>query len=202
MAMRRKVIKQRVGPALYQVMEPGEEIMAGLLAIEGLPPLLDLIVALPLVTFSLASIDTGRSGFGVGVGLLGSLLTLATQFLRRPVFMAVTQRQLICYRLSRFGSEPVRLLFCAPLTAVRLTGGGHGILRWKSVRYSGPGAEGRPWRLNVYGNWREDLGEVMPALQVGGAAVEGGHGHPWPPATSTPGGVSARESARGAALSE
>jgi hypothetical protein len=183
MAVRRKVIRQRVGPALYQVMEPGDEIMAGMLAMAGLPPLLDMIVGLPIATFSLASISTGGDMTGGGIGFAGFLLTLSMQFLRRPVFVAVTQRQLICYRLARIGNEPVRLLFRAPLTMVRLTGNSRSALRWRSVRYSGPGAERGSLRLNVYGNWRQDLGEVMTALQLGGAAVEAGHGQlPLPPA--------------------
>lgn len=40
---------------------------------------------------------------------------------------------------------------------------------------SGPGAEGRSLRFNVSGRWRRDLNEILAALQVGGAAVDGTH---------------------------
>jgi hypothetical protein len=45
--------------------------------------------------------------------------------------------------------------------------------RWKSIRYDGPGAEGRSLRLNVAGRWRQDLDEVLAALQAQGGRVEG-----------------------------
>ena len=56
---------------------------------------------------------------------------------------------------------------------MRITSLGSGTPRWRSVRYSGPGAGDRDLRLNVYGHWHKDLDEVLAALQAGGAAVEG-----------------------------
>ena len=98
---------------------------------------------------------------------------LVLLFMRRPVFVAVTRRQLICYRLSWMNNAPVRLLFCAPLPSTRVTYLGGAMPRWRSIRYDGPGAEGRSLRLNVVGRWRQDLDEVLAALQAQGGRVEG-----------------------------
>ena len=101
-----------------------------------------------------------------------NLALLVPLFRRRPVFVAVTQRQVICYRLSRMNNAPGRLLFCAPLLSTRVTYLGR-FLRWRSIRYDGPGAEGRSLRLNVAGRWRQDLDEVLAALLAQGGGVEG-----------------------------
>jgi hypothetical protein len=173
-AIRRATIKLRVGPALYRVMKPGDQIVAGTSAMAGPAPWLDMIVAVPYVAFSFASIGANPNFAVYCVGAGGTWLwSMAMQFRRRPVFVAVTQRQLICYRLSRMASEPTRLMFCAPLAAVRMTSAGARAPRWRSIRYSGPGAESRGLRFNVLGRWRQDLDEVLTALRAGGAGVEG-----------------------------
>ena len=180
MAYRRTALKRKVGPALYRVMEPGDQIVAGTWAMAGPAPAWDALGALPaiaagvigaLVLFGNLSGPWSSSAVGVDLGAI-SFFLFPLQFLRKPVFIAVTQRQLICYRLAMMGNDPTRLLFCAPLTAVRVTRAGRGAFRWRAVRYSGPGAEGRSLRLNVRGRWREDLDQVLAALQVGGAGVE------------------------------
>lgn len=178
MAVRRKAIKLQAEPALREVMEPDDEIMAGMLAMVGLPPLTETAVGLPFIVLSFASIDAGRNILVVWITLLGSWLTLAISLRRRSVFVAVTQRQLICYRLAKFGGGPVRPLFCTPLAAVRITGTGRRTLNWKSVRYLGPGAKDRGMRFYVYGSWLKDLAEVLTALETGGAAVETSGGIP------------------------
>ena len=159
-------------------MEPGDQIMAGALAVTGPSAAWDLFLALP----ALAGGVTGALGLFSSVNppqLLGPVLVFVPflfawplQLRRRPVFVAVTQRQFICYRMSRLGNEPLRLLFSAPLAAVRMTDRGGGMPNWKAVRYTGPGADGRDLRLNVSRRWRGDLNELLAALQVG-AAVDG-----------------------------
>jgi hypothetical protein len=177
--VRKEVVKRRVGPALYQAMEPGDQIMAGTWAMSGCSPAWDVLAGAPGIvsgvvgSVGLFSSSTASPGLAlVGLGL-SPLILVPLQLGRRPLFIAITQRQFICYRLSRFGNEPTRLLFCAPLASVRITSLGSGTPRWRSVRYSGPGAGDRNLRLNVYGHWRKDLDEVLAALQAGGAAVEG-----------------------------
>lgn len=95
--------------------------------------------------------------------LLASFLPLVLLIWRRPVFVAVTQRQLICYRLSRNNNAPVRLLFCAPPSSTRVTYLGRLWPTWRSVRYDGPVAEGQGLRLMVGRRWRRDLDEVLGA---------------------------------------
>jgi len=58
--------------------------------------------------------------------------------------------------------------------------------RTTSFRYSGPGAEGQGLRLNVHLRWRQDLDEVLGALQDGGAAVEGVRYRPQPSSLPVP----------------
>jgi len=177
--VRRQIVKRRAGAALYEVMEPGDQIMAGTLAMTGPSALWELLLALPALAGGVAG---AANLFGdLSLPLLISpvlvfvpfLLAWPLQLSRRPVFVAVTQRQFICYGLSRFGNEPSRLLFSAPLEAVRTTVLGRRMPNWRAVRYRGPGAEGRGLRFNVKGRWRRDLTDVLAALQAGGAAVHG-----------------------------
>jgi hypothetical protein len=177
--VRRDIVKRRVGPALYQVMEPGDQIMAGALAITGPSTAWEVLLTLPALAGGVAG-AANLSGNFSPPQLLGPVLVFVPlliawplQFWRKPVFIAVTQRQFICYRMSRFGNEPSRLLFSAPLAAVRVTNLGSRMPNWGSVRYCGPGVDGRSLRLNGSRRWRKDLNEVLVALQVGGAAVDG-----------------------------
>jgi hypothetical protein len=177
--VRREIVKRRVGPALYQVTEPGDQIMAGTLATTGPSAIWDLLLGLPVLAGTVAS-ATGLFGSFDPALLIGPFLVFVPFLLawplrlrRKPVFVAVTQRQFICYRMSRLGNEPSRLLFSAPPAAVRLRFVNSWMLNWESVRYSGPGAGGRGLRLNVRGPWRSDLHEALAALQAGGAAVDG-----------------------------
>jgi hypothetical protein len=170
-AVRRSTVKRTVGPALYRVMEPGDQIIAGTRALTGPTPWLEMLGTVPIV-FAVAGFTTDATFQPFGV-LLVNLALLALPFMRRPVFVAVTQRQLICYRLSRMNDQPVRLLFCAPLLSTRMTYLGRSAPRWRSIRYDGPGAESRSLRLNVAGRWRRDLDEVLAALQAQGGGVEG-----------------------------
>jgi hypothetical protein len=177
--VRRDIVKRRVGPALYEAMEPGDQIIAGALAMTGPSPAWELLLALPALAGGVA----GAAGLFSSLSppqLLGPVLVFVPflfawplQLRRKPVFAAVTQRQFICYGMSRFGHEPSRLLFSAPLAAVRVTNLGGRMPNWGAVRYSGPGIDGRSLRLNASRRWRKDLNEVLVALQVGGAAVDG-----------------------------
>jgi hypothetical protein len=169
-ASRRSTVKRKVGPALYQVMEPGDQIIAGTLAMSGIGPWLEMLflpLAILILALSLAVFSDGATPVWSGMAALLTLVRLAT---RRPVFVAVTQRQLICYRMS-WNYEPVRLSFCAPLPTVRVTSLRRPAPRWRTVRYDGPGADKGSLRLNVFGGWRPDLDEVLAALQAAGARV-------------------------------
>jgi hypothetical protein len=170
-AVRRTTIKREVGPALGKVIEPGDQIVAGTWAMAGPGLWLDMLGILPFFAAGVAGITAGASP-GVW-GFLSALLSLISVFGRRPVFVAVTERQLICYRLSRMTNDPDRLLFRAPLLAVRVTCPGGSGPRRTSIRYDGPGAGERGLRLSVTGSWRRDLDEVLAALHARGASVAG-----------------------------
>ena len=172
LAVRRNTIKREVGPALDKVMEPGDQIIAGTWAMAGPGRWLDLLAVVPFFAFSEVAFTTGASPSPLW-GVTPSLVPLVLLAWRRPVFVAVTERQLICYRLSRMTNEPVRLTFGAPLLAVRMTSLGRSVARSTSIRYDGPGAEGRSLRLTVTGRWRQDLDEVLAALHARGASVAG-----------------------------
>jgi len=176
--VRPDVVKRRVGPALDQAMEPGDQIIAGTLAMSGYSPAWDVLAAAPAIGSGVAGTVGLFSNYSpspalvlVGLGL-SPLILVPLQHRRWPVFLAVTQRQFICYRLSKVGNEPTRLLFRAPSTSVRLTTLVNGVPRWRSLRYSGPGAGDRGLRLNVHARWGKDLDGVLAALQASGAAVE------------------------------
>jgi hypothetical protein len=177
--VRREIVKRRVSDALYQVMEPGDQIIAGALLMTGPSPVWELLLALPALAGGVAAAANLFGGFSPPQ-LISPVLVFVPFFVawplqlsRKPVFVAVTQRQFICYRMSRLGNEPSRLLFGAPLAAVRVTSRGGRVPSWRSLIYSGPEADGRRLRLNGSKRWRNDLNEVLAALQAGGAAVDG-----------------------------
>jgi hypothetical protein len=102
------------------------------------------------------------------------LVSIGLQLLRlrhAPLFFAVTEQQVICYELTRLDSFPVRLKFCAPLPAVRLTRGRSGGLCWRSLVVSAAGTEGREMRLYVERKWRRDVAKALAAVEAGGSAV-------------------------------
>ncbi len=166
-------VRARVGPGLYSVMEPGDEIVAGAWARTG-PPL-GVDMALPFVgwlAFLLTrSWDYGLAGHGhlaaanaltTGLFVLSVALS-ALPFLRKQVFVAVTRRQLICYRLKYFAGRD-RLMFAVPLPAGTVTRKG-----W-SMAYTGP--DGKPIRFNAGPRGRRDLREVTAALQTSGTITD------------------------------
>jgi hypothetical protein len=183
MAMRgdkgRNKVKGRIGPALYSVMEPGDDVLAGVLAESGPGPRFDLLAGLASVGLAIVSLyDLSGPGLNRVAGLdlsavsfIGWLVTALISVARKPVFIAVTQRSLICYRVSRLDHSPVRLLFRGPPSSVRITGSGRGLLR-SSVRYTGPGAGEHGLRLTIRRPWRCDLEAVLTTLQLAGAAVD------------------------------
>lgn len=56
--MRRDIVKRRVGTALYQVMEHGDQIMAGALAITGPSAAWDMLLKLPALAGGVAGAAT------------------------------------------------------------------------------------------------------------------------------------------------
>ena len=55
---------------------------------------------------------------------------------------------------------------------MQLTGSARRGRLWPAVRYRGPGVGKRPVRLSIAWYWRQDLRQVLTALQVAGATVD------------------------------
>jgi hypothetical protein len=194
-------IKAAVGPRLRQVMEPGEQILAG--AYGHTAPLsrrtasaaLVASVAFGPLLAGLLQHVTGRASISLLalVSVLGvnvvHLLIFNLGGMRRGVFLAVTDRQLIC--LTMRDAKPVRrsaasslillrsappdlpiVRFAVPRTAARLTGGPPG-RDASRVTYFGPGARPRGLRITATGIWRQDLDEVVATLLAAGGTVDG-----------------------------
>jgi hypothetical protein len=167
----------RVGPALYSVMEPGDEIVAGSTAQMGLSRRVDLAAALVGLSASVALGWLGWSGMQGDVSTFTVAFATSAfvflgaafprlQFLRMQVFVAVTRRQLICYRLKFFGG-PDRLMFAVPLPTGTVT------CKDGSMTYTGP--DGKRIRIDPGPHGRRDLGEVTAALQASGTIIEPAH---------------------------
>jgi hypothetical protein len=182
--MSRKTVKHRVGPALHELLQPGDRIVAGFVAYPSISPNWDALWAFPsLLIAGLVSWDIAHppasgarnptEGLVLIVGpQLVSMVLRLIRVCRPPLFIAVSEQQFICYYLSRIGSEPVRPRFCTPLTATRLTRRPAWILPWRSVRFSGAGTGGKDIRLYIHWTWRQDLRELLAAVQAGGGFAE------------------------------
>jgi len=169
--------KRYVGPVLHGVMEPGERILAGAHAIIGWA-WRDACVAVGLSCWALlvGPIATRSDLSPLGILLLGALapLLLTPLFLfdstRRRVFIAVTDRQLICVRYREM--SPSRVRFHVPIGSFQIR---RVVSRkkYRSLTYVGPGVPGSGLRVSASGKWRQDMDEVTAALQAAGVLVEG-----------------------------
>jgi hypothetical protein len=172
-------IRARVSPALYSAMEPGDQVVADMVAQTGPSIAIDLAVSLCLVLASLADLAlcTWRLVHGEGgadplgaTAIFGGVLALVPLWLRKPVFVVVTRRQVFCYRLNRFDTSgtPREMMFAVSLPSASITR-----TRW-SLRYTGP--DGKAIRFNS--GWtrksRQDLNDVVAALEASGNMVEPG----------------------------
>lgn len=178
-AVRRAQTRLLVGPALYQVMEPGEQILAGTCGWTGRrrtwrSPGEALVFAVGLVVdapFHLLGREPLVVSIALGIVLYGApVLSAAMRGRNRPAFLAVTDRQLICVAASR--TRGVRQLFHSPLAMVRMRGAPRGP-RARTVTYLGPGAKDRGTRITVTGVWRRDLDDIVAILQGHGIPVDG-----------------------------
>ena len=78
----------------------------------------------------------------------------------KAYFVVVTERQVICYRMSRYAWRLTKLLFTAPLAATQVTVGGQTPLG-KSVRYRRRYTEQHNVHLYVGNRSAGDLDEVL-----------------------------------------
>jgi hypothetical protein len=173
MADDRQAMKGRVEPELDRIMGSDEQVTVGVLAARGPFPewgdllwlLLLLLACVNLAVVVRAGLSAHLPGLlraGTPVLLLGGAMERLS---RRPVFLVVTNRRIICLRLSRIANRPVgRPVFIASIGAATLIPAqtilpGHG-----AARYRGPGASPRGLRLMARGGWRQDLAQAIAAL--------------------------------------
>jgi hypothetical protein len=170
-------VRAGVSPELNSVMEPGDQVVADMLAQTGPSVAIDLAVSLCLVIAGLGAIalstwrlvhgEGGTDWLG-GVAVVGGLLALVPQWLRRQVFVVITRRQVICYRLGRSDTSgiPRQMMFAVPIQS-----GFFARSHW-SLRYTGP--DGKAIRFNS--GWtrksRQDLNNVVAALEASGSVVD------------------------------
>jgi hypothetical protein len=164
-------IRRQAEDALRHELQPGEHIAAGTPAISGpsrwgMAAL--LAAALALVAAGLVNLLGPQPGLlpdGPVIGAL-PLLGLGIQFLPRPVYVAVTERRLICCRLSRLRSAPGRLAFAAPLADLSIAGYRSGTFG-SSMQCEAPGQE--RIRLSIRRPQRQEWAAVDLALARSGA---------------------------------
>jgi len=122
--VKRVALNRRAEEALSRDLQPGERIAVGS-AVASNPSRWGAAVLLPL---ALALTAAGLANL---LGLSGPLpagpfialtpvLGLGIQFLPRPMYVAVTDRRLICCRLSRLRGTLGRPAFAAPLADLRV----------------------------------------------------------------------------------
>jgi hypothetical protein len=170
--------KRSVGPVLNAVMEPGEQILAGSLAVTGWWRWREACIGLGLSCPALLAGPLPVLGHASPLGslLLGTLLPIlllplfVLDVTRRNVFVAVTDRQLIC--LSMRNMTPSRVRFHVPIGSFQI----RKVMsrnRYRSLAYAGPGVRTPRLRVTATGRWRQDMDEVTETLQAAGVPVDG-----------------------------
>jgi len=164
----RVTLKRRAEEALRDGLRPGEGIVAGSAVTSdpsrwGTAAL--VVAALAVTAGGLASL-LGPLPAGPLSALAVPVLFLGIQFLPRPMYIAVTDRQLICCRLSRLRNTPGRPMLVLPLADLRIVtyrSGRYGT----SVRCEIPGR--KPILLHASPAGRKDFAEVEMVLARSGA---------------------------------
>jgi len=166
--------KRDVAPVLDGVMEPGEQLVAGVYATTGWR-WREVCAALGLSAWAILTIPVVGHLSVLGTLLLGlaPVLFLPLYVLdvtRRRVFIAITDRQLICVSMKRLLAGRVR--FHAPIGSFQIRRA-VSRSRYRSLTYVGPGAPASGLRVTATGKSRHDMTEVADALQSAGVAVGG-----------------------------
>jgi hypothetical protein len=169
--MRRAVLQRQAAEALRHDLEPGEHVAAGSAVIGDAPRWAVAAMLTLALTLTVAGLESllgpWQAGPGIAIGV--PLLGLGTQFLPRPMYVVVTNRRLICIRMSRLRNTPRRPAFAAPLADLRILNyrsGNYGA----SIRCQIPGR--KPIRLQVGRAGRKDFAEVEMVLARSGAFAQ------------------------------
>ena len=172
----------RAGRAIRQVTEPGEAVLAATKATASWLPTWMLLVFVPYTIWGI-TVAYYLPGLNVverviiliiSSAIVGGSLSVYSddQDRRRPVYLAVTQRQLICLRLGK-GGEPGSLVFSAMLPFVQMECVHRPLRRWSYVRYRGPGVRSHGLRLYSPRNHDDEMATLLRALQSAGGQVNG-----------------------------
>jgi hypothetical protein len=185
-----------VGRAIREVMEPGENVLAATKAkaMASWWPIL-LFLILPVLGFFWAITVLGSTtslNIVIAMALVWVPIGIAYQWLigyssraeRRPVYLAVTEQQLICLKLKKSG-QAGSLMFNAPLLTVQIRCVRRPLQGWSYVRYRGlsmnlrwsdvryPGVSSHGLWLYSPRSQRNDMTKVLQELQSAGARVDG-----------------------------
>jgi hypothetical protein len=136
MAVRKETVKKQFLEAMPALLEPGEQVRAGVYAVSGPNPF-----------------------FSQGLfGLLGMLL-----FGVRWYFVAVTERRVIFVNASLLSGRPKGLAWADPRAGVSLSDVDLAASVWGRFRYTSS-SRPKPLRLNVHRWWLAEGREVASAL--------------------------------------
>ena len=179
--MSRVALKRQAEEALSRGLQPGERIAAGSRVTCGLSRRgpAALLAAWLVPTAAVLESLWGPLPAGPVIAVAVPVLGLGIWFLPRPMYVAVTDRRLICWRLSR--STLRRLAFTVPLADLRIVNyrsGKYGT----SIRCEFPG--GKPVLLYARRAGREDFAKVDRVLARSGAYAK--MDPPYPPAENSP----------------
>jgi hypothetical protein len=166
--MNRAVLQRQAAEALRHDLQPGEHIVADS-AVTADPSRWALTA---MLTLSVVLTAAGLEGLlgplqatpVIAVGL--PIMALGIPFLPRPMYVAVTNRRLICTRTFRLRNTPRRPSFVAALADLRILNyrsGNYGA----SIRCQVPGR--KPMLLHAGRAGRRDFAEVVRVLACSGA---------------------------------
>jgi len=134
MAFRKATIEEQFDSAIAGVLEPGEEVRAGVLTQAGPTPWL--------------------------TGAIGIVLMLALGM--RYYFVAVTDRRVIFFGASLMNVKPTKLGWADPIGTGTLSDVDAGAALWSHFKYQRPG-DAKATRFNVHRMWRDELQQVLSA---------------------------------------
>lgn len=108
--------------------------------------------------------------------VFGLIAAVWLEGMRRPLYLAVTQDELICYRVPKMSQQPTRadLLFRAAPSTIRIDGRKDKKGRNWTVRFASrsPDAKDRLPQLTVDRSWYRELHDVVAALRAADADVQ------------------------------
>jgi len=142
MAFRKATIKEQFDRTLAQMLEPGEQVRAGVLSQSGPTPWL--------------------------AGAVGMLMMLILGM--RYHFVAVTDRRVVFMKASMLSGRPQGLDWADARETGSVSDVDADASLWSHFRYARPG-DGKTIRFNVHRIWRDELRDVLVAMTAPAAAI-------------------------------